>query len=205
MLRLPGGGSWSVLRTGRLAGYALWVTFDRASEPTRKRRGAASPGSLLRSPRLIGAYLVHLGVIVTFVAVAISANYQSSGEATLRPGQSMEIGAYALTFDEAEAVREPHRIVRKATVSVAHDGRSVGRLEPSLNQYLTQREPLGTPAVRSTLGHDLYLTLMNLGGDGSIGLRAIVTPAVTWIWIGVFVMVAGTALCLVSPTAPRTT
>jgi cytochrome c-type biogenesis protein CcmF len=200
-----GGRSWSVLLTGTLAGYALWVTFDRASEPTRRARGGATTGSLLRSPRLIGAYLVHLGVIVTFLAVAISANHQTSGEATLRPGQTMEIGAYVLTFDEAEAVREPHRIVRRATVSVAHDGESVARLEPSLNQYLTQREPLGTPAVRSTLGHDLYLTLMNLGGDGSIGLRAIVTPAVTWIWIGVFVMVAGTGLCLVSPTSPRAT
>jgi cytochrome c biogenesis factor len=53
--------------------------------------------------------------------------------------------------------------------------------------------------VRTSLTHDLYLTLMSVGTDGSIGLRAIVTPAVVWIWIGVFVMVSGTALCLVPP------
>jgi cytochrome c-type biogenesis protein CcmF len=200
---LAGGRAGSVLLTGTLAGYALWVTFDRASEPARRRRSkTGSPVSTLaRSPRVLGAYLVHLGVIVTFIAVAISANYQTSGEATLQPGQSMEIGHYNLTFEGAAAERQPHRMVRKASVIVSRDGERVGLLEPSLNQYSTQMEPLGTPAVRSTLGHDLYLTLMNLGGDGSIGLRAIVTPAVSWIWLGVFVMVAGTILCLVSPPA----
>jgi cytochrome c-type biogenesis protein CcmF len=200
---LLGGRAGSVLLTGALAGYALWVTFDRASEPARKRRAQrGSPvGTIARSPRLLGAYLVHLGVIVTFIAVAISANYQTSGEATLQPGESMELGHYELTFEGATAERQPHRMVRKASVIVSRDGEKVGLLEPSLNQYATQMEPLGTPAVRSTLGHDLYLTLMNLGGDGSIGLRAIVTPAVSWIWLGVFVMVAGTILCLVSPPA----
>jgi len=74
-------------------------------------------------------------------------------------------------------------------------------LAPSLNQYDTQREPIGTPVVRTSLTHDLYLTLMNISGDGSVGLRAIVTPAVVWIWIGVFIMVAGTAMCLLSPRA----
>ncbi len=38
---------------------------------------------------------------------------------------------------------------------------------------------------------------MNVHGDGSVGLRAIVTPAVVWIWIGVLVMTVGTGLCLV--------
>ena len=49
---------------------------------------------------------------------------------------------------------------------------------------------------RTALGHDLYLSLMNVGTDGTIGMRAIVTPAVVWIWIGVFIIVFGTAICL---------
>ena len=59
--------------------------------------------------------------------------------------------------------------------------------------------PIDAPAVRTTFTHDLYLTLMSLDGNGGIGLRAIVTPAVVWIWVGVFVMVAGTVLCLLPP------
>ena len=60
-------------------------------------------------------------------------------------------------------------------------------------------DPVATPAVRTSLTHDLYLTLMSVDPNGSIGLRAIVTPAVVWIWIGVFVMVAGTVICLLPP------
>ena len=43
---------------------------------------------------------------------------------------------------------------------------------------------------------------MNVDGDGSIGLRAIITPAVVWIWIGVFIIAGGTALCLLPATRP---
>lgn len=79
---------------------------------------------------------------------------------------------------------------------IEHNGKDAGTLEPALNRYDTRMEPIGTPAVRTSIGHDLYLSLMNVGADGSIGLRAIVTPAVVWIWIGVFIIVFGTAICL---------
>jgi cytochrome c-type biogenesis protein CcmF len=100
-------------------------------------------------------------------------------------------------------VRQPHLVARQATVRVNRDGRELGILEPALKQYPTQREPIGSPAVRSSITHDLYLTLMNLGSDGTIGLRAIVTPAVGWIWAGVIVMVLGTGLCLMPAAPPR--
>ncbi len=99
--------------------------------------------------------------------------------------------------------RKPHLVSRKATLEIQKGQRVAGVLSPALNSYPTMREPLGTPAVKTSMTHDLYLTLMNLGEDGSIGLRAIVTPAVVWIWIGVLVMVAGTALCLVAPAPSR--
>ena len=111
----------------------------------------------------------------------------------------MEVGGYRLTFRDSRVERLPHMVAQKAEIEVTHRGGRLGGLAPSINHYPTQREPLGTPAVRTTASHDLYLTLMNIGGDGSIGLRAIVTPAVVWIWIGVLVMALGTMLCLVTP------
>ncbi|MDX1502380.1 MAG: cytochrome c-type biogenesis CcmF C-terminal domain-containing protein [Thermoanaerobaculia bacterium] len=193
------GGRGYLLLTGGLAGYALWVTAARGLEPARTGR----PGVVRSASRIFGGYLVHLGVIVTFVAIAVSATTQSSHEATLAPGQSMAAGRYEITFDRAAVEQQPHRLLRKAEVTVLRRGDAVGTLEPALSQYPTQREPLGTPAVRTTLSHDLYLTLMNIGPDGTVGLRAIVTPGVVWIWIGVLVMVAGTTLCLLSPEVGR--
>ncbi len=203
------GGGWQVLLTGALAGYALWVTFDQGLRPARARARGGEPlaravgSSLRRWPRRAGAYLVHFGLIVTFVAIAISSSFQTAAEATLAPGDRLEVADYSLVFEGAGRERQPHREVDKAVVRVERGGRRVTTLEPSLNQYATQREPIMTPAVRTSAGHDLYLTLMNVGADGRVGLRAIVTPAVVWIWIGVLVMVAGTGLCLVDPRPAR--
>ena len=200
---------WQILLTGALAGYALWVTLDQGMRPARARaRGGESVpralgSSLTRSPRRTGAYLVHLGVIVTFAAVAASSTFQTANEATLAPGGELVVGDYRLVFEGAVNERQPHREVQKAVVHVERNGRRLATLEPSLNQYDTQREPIMTPAVRTSLGHDLYLTLGSVGSDGRVGLRAILTPAVVWIWIGVLVMVAGTALCLIEPRTAR--
>ncbi len=185
------------------------MTADQSLRPVRVRTGKgeslgrAARESLWRSPRRLGAYVVHFGVIVTFVAIAVSANYQTSHEATLAPGESMPVGQYRLTYDQSRVDRRPHLVAQLAEIEIERNGRALGALEPSINHYPTQREPLGTPAVRTTWSHDLYLTLMNVGTDGSIGLRAIVTPAVVWIWIGVLVMIVGTALCLLSPGRRR--
>ena len=202
---LLGGRHPSVLLTGALAGYALWVTLDQVFRPARVRArkgesvSQAVDRSFRRAPRRVGAYLVHFGVIITFVAIAISSNYQVVLETTMSPGQSANVGDYQLTFERARVVNEPHMTSQKATVAIARGGKPKGTLEPALNHYPTQREPIGTPAVRSTLTHDLYLTVMNVDQDGRLGLKAIVTPAVYWIWIGVLIMVLGTGICLVPP------
>ena len=207
---LAGARSWSVLLTAFLAGYALWVTFDQALRPARLRAkkgesaGQAVLQTFVRAPRRTGAYLVHLGVIVTFVAIAISSTYKENLEATLAPGQSAAVGGYDLTFTQLNIEREPHLTAEKATIQVVHKGKDKGILEPRFNHYPTQREPIGTPAVRTTLTHDLYLTVMNVGEDGRIGLRAIVTPAVVWVWLGVLIMVAGTVICLIPPRSAAT-
>ena len=96
-----GGG---VLLTCAFAGYALWVTADQGLRPARQRVkkgdgiGSAATTSLLRAPRRIGAYVVHFGVIVVFVAVAVSSAFQSEREARLAPGDELELEGYTLAL-----------------------------------------------------------------------------------------------------------
>jgi cytochrome c-type biogenesis protein CcmF len=201
---LLGGRGFPLLFSAGLFGFTLWVTADQGLRPARARvaKGENPAVALRRStelaPRRLGAYVVHFGVLVTFLSVAISSTYQVEREAQLTPGSSTEIAGYTLTFLDSRVSPEPHMTRQIARIDVAHNGRSLGVLEPSINFYPTQREPIGTPKVRTRLTHDLYLTLMNVSGN-SAGLRAIVTPAVLWIWNGVFLMVLGTAICLLPP------
>jgi cytochrome c-type biogenesis protein CcmF len=207
---LLGGRTGPVLLTSALAGYALWVTLDQISRPTRQRmkRGESAPQAFAtataRAPRVVGAYLTHFGLIMTFVAIAVSSSFQVSAEATLGPGEELSVGSYKVKLAQPVGVEQrPHLQAQVARLEVTKNGRAGGTLEPSLNHYPTRMEPIGTPAVKTTLTNDLYLTLMSVTNDGRAGLRAIVTPAVVWIWIGVLIMTAGTAMCLLSPAAPR--
>ncbi len=204
---LLGGRSFPVMLTCALAGYALWVNLDQGLRPTRARmRHGESPAkAAINSTRLVprraGAYLSHIGVITVAVAIAVSSNYQIDSEATLAPGQSALVGGYELTFGGSDVVEDPHVARQRANIEVSRKGKRLGVLRPSLNYYETRREPIGTPAVHSTAGHDLYLTLMSVDSQGAIGLRAIITPGVMWIWIGVLLMALGTMLCLVPPAS----
>ena len=205
-----GAREFMVLFVGALSGYTLWVTADQGLRPARARmkKGESAPAAatnaFLRAPRITGGFLVHFGVVMTFVAIAVSGSYQFTREGMVLPkGDSLKIGEYELFVDETAVDREPHRAVQKAVVRVTRDGKDLGILEPALNHYPTQSDPISTPSVRTTATHDLYLTLMSTRGDGAVGLRAIITPGVVWIWIGVLIMVFGTGVCLIRPSGAR--
>jgi cytochrome c biogenesis factor len=72
-----------------------------------------------------------------------------------------------------------------------------------MNFYFTQREPIGTPKVYTTLTHDLYLSVMNIDPQTqTLGLHAMINPMIGWIWIATFIMGLGGVIGLV-PTRRR--
>jgi cytochrome c-type biogenesis protein CcmF len=142
--------------------------------------------------------VVHAGAVATILAIAVSSTTGVSKEVQLRVGEKTVIGAYTLTFLDVDEVTEPHRQALVARIAVAKGGRDLGILSPSMNQYERQREPIGTPAVRTGLFEDLYLSVMNVdAAGGRVGLLAMVNPMVGWIWAAVIVMALGSLIAFV--------
>ena len=180
---------WTLV-TLLFGGYALQVTVSRLKQPLQK----GGPAALARPAglRITAGYLAHLGAVIIIVAIAVSSTMDQSKEVQLRAGESTEIGSYKLTFLGADDVREPHRTSIIARIGVERGGRDLGILEPRMNQYDNQREPIGTPAVRSGLVEDLYLSVMNIDPlNQTVGLMAKVNPMVSWIWIATAIMGLG--------------
>jgi energy-coupling factor transporter ATP-binding protein EcfA2 len=72
-----------------------------------------------------------------------------------------------------------------------------------LVQYESQREPIGTPAVRTSLTEDLYVSLHNIDTESkTVGLLLLVNPMVGWIWIATAVTALGGVIALL-PSARR--
>ncbi|MBI1909162.1 MAG: heme lyase CcmF/NrfE family subunit [Deltaproteobacteria bacterium] len=157
------------------------------------RREVSWTQLLTSNPRRYGGFISHLGALMIIVAVALSSLYDKSQEFSLKVGESGQIGPYTLTLEKMTAEQAPQRFEIKAIVAISQEGRFLTTLTPQMNFYPSSQQPIGSPAIRSTLLGDIYLTLTSFEKDGSkAAIRALITPAVVWIWIGgIFVMLGG--------------
>jgi cytochrome c-type biogenesis protein CcmF len=186
------------LATCFAGGYTVVVTAQQFGLGFTRRGLLGTLKHLLGADRTrFGAYVVHAGVIAIIVAIAVSHTMRTQLETSLVQGESATIGAYSLTFTGIETLEEPHRRVLAARLAVSEKGVSLGELKPAMNHYRSQREPIGTPAVRVGLISDLYLSMMSYNPKTKrLGLRAFINPAVSWIWLGTLIMVLGGLLAV---------
>jgi cytochrome c-type biogenesis protein CcmF len=199
---------WTLV-TLAFGGYTAQVTLRELWLPLQRRmqRGGESLGHALvetqkHGRRRVGAYVVHAGVVLLMIALAVSSTMGVDTEVALKAGESAALGRYKLTFVRADEVVEPHRTSVVARIEVSRNGETVGLLEPRMNHYHTQREPIGTPAVRTGFGHDLYLSIMNVDPAAqTLGLHALLNPMVGWIWIATGIMALGGVLALLPARA----
>jgi cytochrome c-type biogenesis protein CcmF len=200
---------WTLL-TLAFAGYAGQVTLAELWRPVSQRRrtaGVATGAALLdlfrRSRRRTAGYIVHAGVVLIIASIAVSSSEGVSTEVSLRAGESARLEAYTITFDSAETLQEPHRESMVAHFTIASGGREIARLSPSMNQYFSQRQPVGTPDVLTRFSEDVYLSIGSIDVSRQlVGLRVLVNPMVGWIWIATGIMAFG-GLLAVWPARPR--
>jgi cytochrome c-type biogenesis protein CcmF len=195
-LGLRGG---MALLTFGLAGFVATVTLREMALPARVRmreHGEPFPTALWRSAgrsrRRFGGYLVHLGVVLVFVAIAASQTYVIHTTATLKPGESLRIGDYTVTLRGLRPGTEPHRRWVAADVDAVDRRGHQSALAPRMNFYERSTDPVGSPAIRSAAFEDLYLTLLAFDSDAhTASLNAWVFPMVSWIWWSLPLFVVG--------------
>jgi len=198
--RINNGWTLATLFVG---GYAAHVTLAQMWQPLvqRLRRGdsfgnALVNGQLRRGRRRFGSYIVHAGALIVLISIAVSSTMRTSHEVKLTKGQSTTLGAYTLTYVGSEVRQEPNREATIARFNVTKNGKALTTLDPRMNQYPAMREPIGTPAVYSTIKGDLYVSIMNLDGN-TAGILVLWMPMVGWIWFAVIMMGIGGLVALI--------
>jgi cytochrome c-type biogenesis protein CcmF len=139
-----------------------------------------------RNRRRYGGYAVHFGVLVMAVAVAISSGLAIDRTVTLAPGETASIGPYRNTHQPlvVEPLADDARVI-ETRAELAYAGPQSGTLATALRDYPSSATAIATPAVRTSLGEDLYVTLLASDPDtGAVTLHLFVNPMVAWIWIG---------------------
>ncbi len=182
------------------AGFALSCNLREyviGAQARMRAHGEAFPVALSRlvagNRRRYGGFMAHIGIITVAAAVTASSSFRFERDATLKPGAIMPVkGDLSVRFKSLWERDEPQRQVIGADVEILDKGKTIGLLDPRMNFYRSQQQPVPTPAVRSRISGDVYINLMAFTPDGqSATLKVIIEPFVPWIWFGGLIVAFG--------------
>jgi cytochrome c-type biogenesis protein CcmF len=177
--------------TGAATDIAERTMILRVPLPTVLRRAWGLPRSAW------GTAFAHFGIGVTLLGIVGVTAWSSERIAEVRPGQSLDIAHYRVTYDGVFNRTGPNYrdLVGHFTVRRAN-GELVGVMEPSRREF-PDRDMTTTEAALMRRGpSQLYLSLGDPNKNGAIAVRLYFKPLVTLIWLGALFMFFGGALSL---------
>jgi cytochrome c-type biogenesis protein CcmF len=156
---------------------------------------------IVRNRRRYGGYIVHVGILIYFVAFTGMA-FKREQEATLKPGQSIQVRSpfghtYTFTHLGVSQFESLNRIVTAGTVEVRKDGKPAGIITSEKRQHVDSFkrptfEPSTEVGIRSGLQEDIYVVLAGVvNGTEEAVYRFNLNPLVWWVWFGGGVLVFG--------------
>ena len=144
-----------------------------------------------------GTAFAHFGIGVTFFGVVAATAWSGERIAALKPGETIDIAHYRLTFDGL--LNRPgsnysdlvgHFTVRRAS------GELLGAMEPSRRTFPARNMATTEAALMTRRASQIYLSIGDPNPDGTLPVRLYFKPQVLMIWLGAVIMFAGGALSL---------
>jgi cytochrome c-type biogenesis protein CcmF len=189
-----------------LVGFTVISEFVRGGRVIGRHTGQNLLTSMVqlghRNTRRYGGYIVHFGVIIVVIGFAGSA-FNQENEHEMGFGDKMNVGSYTLVCRSYTQDDNPNYGSEWAIMDVFKGGKQIATMYPERRFYKASEQTQTMVANHSTLKEDLYLVYEGLNQDtGRPIIKARINPLVLWIWIGVWIMVAGTVLAMI-PNAVR--
>jgi cytochrome c-type biogenesis protein CcmF len=155
-----------------------------------------------RNTRRYGGYIVHFGVIVIMIGFAGSV-FNQDKEQEMGFGDKMTIGAYTLVCQSYTQDDNPNYGSEWAVMNVFKGGKQIATLNPERRFYKASQQTSTMVANRSTPQEDLYVVYEGQNPEtGKPIIKVHLNPLVMWIWIGVWIIIAGTVVALIPNAVP---
>src|SRR5271165_723342 len=150
-----------------------------------------------RNTRRYGGYIVHMAIVLMFIGFT-GAAFNRNKTVEVGKGDTFQIGRYDLKVADRLEGEDENYIGSRLVINVSSNGRGLGTLEPEKRFYRASQQPTSEVAIRRRLNEDLYLNFAGPSNDNKRAVvQAYVNPLVSWIWIGWWVLFAGTIICLI--------
>jgi cytochrome c-type biogenesis protein CcmF len=155
-----------------------------------------------RNTRRYGGYIVHFGVALVFLGI-LGTPFNREAEKEMAFGDKLALGPYTLLCRSYTQEENANYSSDLAIIQIFKGDKQIDTLYPESRFYTASQQQQHVPAIRSTLSEDLYVVYEGQNQDtGRPIIKAHLNPMVSWIWIGLIVMVFGTILSLVPNAAP---
>ena len=261
-----------------LAAFTIVALFQetwRAAAARRRSAGGSIPGNVWavasRNRHRYGGYITHLGLVVLLVGVAASSSFETKQDVVLKPGESVTVDNYEVTYIQPTVSRSKDHITFGADLTVTKDGKHFADLHPTRvyhrpgpglptihsyfegeatsevglkaglrSDFWTSLEPNTKKVEKGAKQVDKYVRTVVMPqiarkvqqdpsqaaqgakvatnfidsvtdktialytkNPGPVTFRVIVSPMVTWIWIGAIIAILGAVFALWPARDPR--
>ncbi len=186
---------------------AISSEFLRGANVVRTQTGqniVSSMATLMhRNTRRYGGYLVHFGIVVLFIGIAGGA-FNQSHEQEMGFGDSMEMGPWKIVCLSYTQDSNANYDTDYALLDVYKYGKKVVQLAPEKRLYHATEQPQTMVSLHSTALVDVYTVFEGRNPETNRPIiKVFLNPLISWIWIGVLIVVAGTGFALVPSAMPK--
>ena len=124
--------------------------------------------------------------------------FQLETQGTLKPGESLTIKNYVVTYNGLRQIQQPTHTQVFAPLQVTRNGQPIGVVQPRKNLYFkTPDQPTSEVGLRIFPTEDLYAVLAGWDSNGdTASFKLFVNPLMVFLWIGGLVLALGTLVWL---------
>jgi cytochrome c-type biogenesis protein CcmF len=178
------------IMAGSVVDIAERTALFRVPLRTAARRGIGLPRSAW------GTAVAHFGIALTLLGIIAAGTWGTERIVAVKPGQTISLSGYDLTFGGLRDVRGPNYTAAVGTFTVREGGNVIGTMQPSKRSFSARSMSTNEAALMHRGFGQLYLSLGDSEANGALAVRLYYKPMVLLIWIGAVVMMLGGALSL---------
>jgi cytochrome c-type biogenesis protein CcmF len=143
-----------------------------------------------------GTMFAHAGVGIALIGIVCETSWNSENIRTMRTGDVTSIAGYQLKLESLTPHQGPNYRETVAKFSVLVGGQVIADMTPSKRNFTTRSATTTEAALLSRGASQLYISLGDIGNDGTIAVRIYHKPLVLLIWFGPVLMAFGGLLSL---------
>ncbi|MEO5640474.1 MAG: cytochrome c-type biogenesis CcmF C-terminal domain-containing protein, partial [Sphingomicrobium sp.] len=152
--------------------------------------------NLLRTPLATwGMAIAHFGVAVALAGIAVDSSFTTEKLAAARPGETLVVGPWSVTFASLEPIAGPNWTALEARLDAVRGDTRLS-LTPQARTFSDPPTETSETAIATLWDGQLYTVLGKPGADGRWQLRLWWKPFVTLIWLGGALIALGGILAL---------